>query len=140
MVSGFREFYGSTVLERRCTCTRDDDQLELSIENYKLILPRPVRTYNAAVVYYLKYRLAHPDNNGFIVSPSALVSLSFEIHNHLCFNLWLPSLTVCQDAAAAALFAACKIEDTLKKSKEILCAAYNLKLPPAEQLTPDDAV
>lgn len=45
-----------------------------------------------------------------------------------------------QDAAAAALFAACKIEDTLKKSKEILCAAYNLKLPPAEQLTPDDAV
>lgn len=45
-----------------------------------------------------------------------------------------------KDAAAAALFAACKIEDTLKKSKEILCAAYNLKLSPAEQVTPDDAV
>lgn len=60
--------------------------------------------------------------------------------NHLCSPFWLPSLTVRQDAAAAALFAACKIEDTLKKSKEILCAAYNLKLPPAEQLTPDDAV
>lgn len=45
-----------------------------------------------------------------------------------------------QDAAAAALFTACKIEDTLKKSREILCAAYNLKVPSAEQLSPDDAV
>lgn len=45
------------------------------------------------------------------------------------------------DAAAAALFAACKIEDTLKKSREILCAAYNLKSgSPSEHLTPDDAV
>ncbi|KAG8528520.1 uncharacterized protein KY384_007438 [Bacidia gigantensis] len=43
-----------------------------------------------------------------------------------------------QDAAGAALFAACKIEDTLKKSKEILCAAYNLKLSPSERLTIDD--
>lgn len=94
MVSGFREFYGSIVSERRCTCTRDDDQLELSIENFKLIVPRPVRTYNAAVVYYLKYRLAHPDNNGFIVSPSALVSLSLEIQNHLGFPFWRSSLTV----------------------------------------------
>ena len=45
-----------------------------------------------------------------------------------------------QDAAAAALFTACKIEDTLKKSKEILCASYNLKLPASEQLSPDDPV
>ena len=45
-----------------------------------------------------------------------------------------------KDAAAAALFAACKIEDTLKKSKEILCASYNLKLSPAERLTTDDPV
>lgn len=94
MVSGFREFYGSIVSERRCTCRRDDDQLELSIENFKLIVPRPVRTYNAAVVYYLKYRLAHPDNNGFIVSPSALVSLSLEIQNHLGSPFWRSSLTV----------------------------------------------
>ena len=42
--------------------------------------------------------------------------------------------------AAAALFAACKIEDTLKKSREILCAAHNLKLTPAEQANPDDPV
>ena len=45
-----------------------------------------------------------------------------------------------KDAAAAALFAACKIEDTLKKSKEILCAAYNMKVSQAERLTTDDSV
>ena len=45
-----------------------------------------------------------------------------------------------QDAAAAALFTACKIEDTLKKSKDILCAAYNLKLPTADHVSPDDPV
>lgn len=91
MVSGFREFYGSTMSERRCTCTRDDDRIELSIENSKLIVHRPVRTYNTAVVYYLKYRLAHPDNNGFIVSPSAPVSLSllFAINNAPFFGCLL---------------------------------------------------
>jgi CTD kinase subunit beta len=45
-----------------------------------------------------------------------------------------------QDAAAAALFTACKVEDTLKKSRDILCAAYNLKLSPSEQHSPDDSV
>lgn len=45
-----------------------------------------------------------------------------------------------QDAAAAALFTACKIEDTLKKSRDIVCAAYNLKLSPSEHLAPDDPV
>lgn len=49
-------------------------------------------------------------------------------------------LTFMQDAAAAALFTACKIEDTLKKSREIVCAAYNLKLSPSEHLAPDDPV
>lgn len=48
---------------------------------------------------------------------------------------------VVQDAAAAALFAACKIEDTLKKSRDILCAAHNLKLASrADHLSPDDPV
>ncbi|KAL8682453.1 MAG: hypothetical protein Q9186_001496 [Xanthomendoza sp. 1 TL-2023] len=42
------------------------------------------------------------------------------------------------DAAAAALFTACKIEDTLKKSRDILCAAHNEKLTANEQVTPDD--
>jgi hypothetical protein len=45
-----------------------------------------------------------------------------------------------QDAAAAALFTACKIEDTLKKSRDIICAAHNLKVPRQEHLSPDDAV
>lgn len=49
-------------------------------------------------------------------------------------------LTSVKDAAAAALFTACKIEDTLKKSRDILCAAHNLKLNASEQLTPDDPV
>ncbi|KAI9376648.1 Fructosamine kinase-domain-containing protein [Aspergillus egyptiacus] len=44
------------------------------------------------------------------------------------------------DAAAAALFTACKIEDTLKKSREIICAAYNLKLPQSEHISPDNQV
>jgi len=52
---------------------------------------------------------------------------------------WTPTKMI-QDAAAAALFAACKIEDTLKKSREVLCAAYNLKLAPSEHLSPDDPV
>ncbi|KAL6229202.1 hypothetical protein BDW75DRAFT_235378 [Aspergillus navahoensis] len=44
------------------------------------------------------------------------------------------------DAAAAALFMACKIEDTLKKSREILCAAYNLKLPQSEHISSDNQI
>ncbi|KAL8904556.1 MAG: hypothetical protein Q9171_007014 [Xanthocarpia ochracea] len=44
------------------------------------------------------------------------------------------------DAAAAALFTACKIEDTLKKSRDILCAAHNEKLAASEQVTPDDPI
>jgi CTD kinase subunit beta len=72
---------------------------------------RPVRTFNTAVVYYHRFRLCHSDSEyGYI------------------------------DAAAAALFTACKIEDTLKRSKEILCAAYNMKLPTADQLSLDDPV
>lgn len=34
---------------------------------------------------------------------------------------------------------ACKVEDTIKKSKEILCAAYNIKNP-AQPTTQDDKV
>jgi uncharacterized membrane protein len=49
-------------------------------------------------------------------------------------------LTWLQDAAAAALFTACKIEDTLKKSRDIVCAAYNLKVSPSEHLSADDPV
>ncbi|KAL4973171.1 Fructosamine kinase-domain-containing protein [Aspergillus desertorum] len=51
-------------------------------------------------------------------------------------NLYVDS----SDAAAAALFTACKIEDTLKKSREILCAAYNLKLPQSEHISSDNQI
>ena len=64
-----------------------------------------------AATYYHKFRLVHKDNE-------------YQF----------------QDAAAAALLTACKIEDTLKKSKEILCAAHNLKVSPSEHLSPDDNV
>lgn len=39
----------------------------------------------------------------------------------------------------ASLFVACKVEDTIKKSKDILCAAYNLKNP-EHQTSADDKV
>ena len=72
---------------------------------------RPVRTFCTACVYYHKFRLVHKDTD-------------YQF----------------QDAAAAALLTACKIEDTLKKSKEILCAAHNIKHSIAEHLSPDDMV
>ncbi|KAH8704199.1 putative cyclin [Talaromyces proteolyticus] len=81
------------------------------IDNVRKSLRLPVRTYNTACVYYHKFRLVHPDSQ----------------YNYM-------------DAAAAALFTACKIEDTLKKSRDIVCAAYNLKLSPSEQVSPDDAI
>ncbi|GES60397.1 cyclin-like protein [Aspergillus terreus] len=81
------------------------------IDNVRRALNLPIRTFNTAVVYYHKFRLVHPDNEY--------------------------SYT---DAAAAALFTACKIEDTLKKSRDIVCAAYNLKIPASEHVSPDNPV
>ncbi|KAH0368170.1 cyclin, partial [Aureobasidium melanogenum] len=81
------------------------------IDSVRKALQLPVRTFNTAVVYYHKFRLVHADSE----------------------YMWA-------DAAAAALFTACKIEDTLKKSREVLCAAWNLKLPSSEHLSPDDPV
>lgn len=45
-----------------------------------------------------------------------------------------------QDVAATSLFVACKIEDTLKKSREILCASYNLRHPQVEPINSDNPV
>ncbi|EXJ81696.1 hypothetical protein A1O1_07761 [Capronia coronata CBS 617.96] len=81
------------------------------IDNVRRALKLPVKTFNTAVVYYHKFRLQHSDGEYSFV-----------------------------DAAAAALFTACKIEDTLKKSRDILCAAHNLKVPRPEHLSPDDQV
>lgn len=78
-------------------------------------------------MYYHKFRLVHADAEYiYIVSDSKLANQY--------------DLTEPQDAAAAALFTACKIEDTLKKSREILCAAYNMKLSMSDQISPDDQV
>lgn len=81
------------------------------IDQVRRALQLPIRTFNTAVVYYHKFRLLHADNE---------------------YN-WA-------DASAAALFTACKIEDTLKKSREILCAHWNLKAGPGESLSSDDPV
>ncbi|KIW22447.1 uncharacterized protein PV07_12332 [Cladophialophora immunda] len=92
-----------------------EDNLRLAgvqwIDNVRRALKLPVRTFNTAVVYYHKFRLQHSDGEYSFV-----------------------------DASAAALFSACKIEDTLKKSRDILCAAHNVKVPRTEQLSPDDQV
>ncbi|PVI08745.1 cyclin-like protein [Periconia macrospinosa] len=79
------------------------------IDQVRRALQLPVRTFNTAVVYYHKFRLLHADHE----------------YNYA-------------DAAAAALFSACKIEDTLKKSREILAAHYNLRVSVGEQVSSDD--
>jgi CTD kinase subunit beta len=79
------------------------------IDAVRRALSLPIRTFNTAVTYYHKFRLLHSDAE---------------------YN-WA-------DASAAALFTACKIEDTLKKSREILCAAWNLKVGAGEALSSDD--
>lgn len=92
-----------------------DDALRLQgvtyIDQVRRALQLPVRTFNTAVIYYHKFRLLHPEHE----------------YNYA-------------DAAAAALFTACKIEDTLKKSREILAAHWNLRVAPGEQASSDDSV
>lgn len=70
------------------------------LHNVRRALQLPIKTFTTACVYYHKFRLAHPTHE---------------------YN-W-------SDAAAASLLMSCKNEDTLKKSRDILAAAYNLKQP-----------
>ncbi|RDW79597.1 hypothetical protein BP6252_04235 [Coleophoma cylindrospora] len=81
------------------------------IDDVRTGLQLPVRTFDTASVYFHKFRLQHKDNE----------------YQY-------------QDAAAAALLTACKVEDTLKKSREILCAAHNIRVAISEHLSPDDNV
>ncbi|CAK3977426.1 CTD kinase subunit beta [Lecanosticta acicola] len=82
------------------------------LDSVRRALQLPVKTYTTACVYYHKFRLAHPT-----------VEYSYT------------------DAAAASLLTSCKNEDTLKKSRDILAAAYNLKQPSAhEQVGADDPI
>lgn len=69
-----------------------------------------MRTFDTAAVYYHRFRLRHRE-------------AEYNMH----------------DSAMASLFVACKVEDTIKKSRDILCAAYNLKNP-EHPTTPDDKV
>ncbi|KAI0387891.1 cyclin-like protein [Hypomontagnella monticulosa] len=80
------------------------------IESTREALFLPVKTYNAACTFYHRFRLEHPTPD----------------YNYT-------------DAALASLFVACKVEDTLKKSREILCAHHNLKNPD-HQTTQDDKI
>ncbi|KFA64899.1 hypothetical protein S40285_02888 [Stachybotrys chlorohalonatus IBT 40285] len=70
------------------------------IDNVRKHLHLPVRTFDTACTYFHKFRLNFRDAE----------------YNY-------------QDAALASLFVACKVEDTIKKSKDILAAAYNVKNP-----------
>jgi len=70
----------------------------------------PVKTFCSAAVYYHKFRIRFPSSE----------------YNY-------------EDVALASLFTACKVEDTIKKSKEILCAAHNLRYP-NDHKPPDDKV
>lgn len=70
------------------------------LHNVRRALQLPIKTFTTACIYYHKFRLAHPTHE---------------------YN-W-------SDAAAASLLMSCKNEDTLKKSRDILAAAYNLKQP-----------
>ncbi|KAK4448433.1 hypothetical protein QBC34DRAFT_407418 [Podospora aff. communis PSN243] len=78
------------------------------IDTVRKSLQLPVRTFDTAAVYYHKFRFRYP-------------SSEYDF----------------SDVALASLFVACKTEDTIKKSKEILCAAHNIRHP-NDQKTPDD--
>ncbi|KAI5464952.1 hypothetical protein BGZ63DRAFT_470930 [Mariannaea sp. PMI_226] len=80
------------------------------IDNVREYLQLPVRTFDTACTYFHKFRLAFRDAE----------------YNY-------------QDAALASLFVACKVADTIKKSKEILAAAYNVKNP-EKPVAPDDSI
>ncbi|EME47104.1 hypothetical protein DOTSEDRAFT_41602 [Dothistroma septosporum NZE10] len=82
------------------------------LDQVRRSLQLPVKTFTTACVYYHKFRLAH----------------------HTLDYAWA-------DAAAASLLTSCKNEDTLKKSRDILAAAYNLKQASGhEQVGADDAI
>jgi len=74
-------------------------------------IPRsPLSTHNTACTYFHKFRLDFND-------------AEYSYH----------------DAALAALLLACKVEDTIKKPKELILAAMNLKNPD-KPVTHDDKV
>ncbi|KAJ6444985.1 C-type cyclin [Purpureocillium lavendulum] len=111
--------YSSEVKIRRmlkdngCDPAREDNyrlQGVQLIDNVRQHLQLPVRTFDTACTYFHKFRLNFRDAE----------------YNY-------------QDAALASLFVACKVEDTIKKSRDILAAAYSVKNPD-KPVAPDDKV
>ncbi|CAK7273917.1 RNA polymerase II C-terminal domain kinase beta subunit [Sporothrix epigloea] len=80
------------------------------IDSVRQALRLPVKTFATACTYYHKFRLNFRDAE----------------YNY-------------QDAALSALFVACKVEDTIKKSRDVLCAAHNIKNPD-KPTTSDDKI
>ncbi|KAI1334467.1 hypothetical protein F5Y15DRAFT_401550 [Xylariaceae sp. FL0016] len=70
------------------------------IDEVRNHLQLPIMTFDAACTFYHRFRLKFPGNEYY----------------------W-------QDVALACLWVACKAEDTLKKSRDILCANHNIKNP-----------
>lgn len=109
----------SADVQERSLAEAKEESLRLQgvawLDAVRRVLQLPIRTYTTACVYFHKFRIAHP--------PGTTTGDGY---------LW-------SDAAAASLLTACKVEDTLKKSRDILAAAYNLKVAAAhEQVGADD--
>ncbi|EME85678.1 uncharacterized protein MYCFIDRAFT_110460, partial [Pseudocercospora fijiensis CIRAD86] len=81
------------------------------LDNVRRALQLPIKTYTTACVYYHKFRLVNQEEK------------------------YLLNWT---EPAAASLLTSCKNEDTLKKSRDILAAAWNMKLAVHEQIGSDD--
>ncbi|TKA83967.1 hypothetical protein B0A55_00212 [Friedmanniomyces simplex] len=82
------------------------------LDTTRRALQLPIRSFTTACSYFHYFRLAHPGAMDYA---------------------WA-------DAAAAALLVSCKAEDTLKKSRDILAAAYNVKAGSHDALSADDVV
>ncbi|KAK3339564.1 hypothetical protein B0H65DRAFT_476829 [Neurospora tetraspora] len=78
------------------------------IDSVRQSISLPVKTFDTAATYYHRFRIRFPSAE----------------YNY-------------EDVALASLFVACKVEDTIKKSKDVLCAAHNIRQP-HDQRTPDD--
>lgn len=110
-------------VQERLTAEAREDSIRLQgcrwIDDVRRQMQLPIRTFTTACTYYHKFRLAHPQH---------VAGMEYG-------NAWA-------DACAASLLTACKVEDTLKKSKDILAAAHNLRAATTggEQVGTDDAM
>ncbi|PHH76218.1 hypothetical protein CDD80_1704 [Ophiocordyceps camponoti-rufipedis] len=83
-----------------CDPAREDNYRLQGVQLIDGVREQLLLTFDTACTYYHKFRLNFRDSE----------------YNY-------------QDAALASLFVACKVEDTIKKSRDILAAAYNVKNP-----------